>query len=269
MKNLRYLFFVTLIVLLFQISCENKSAQNQKELKSQKKQVPEIKTDKDTFQVKAKTDPEKKLIKDFIPKGWEIILQERGDLNGDGLPDEAVIIQDQKKENYIVNENMGVDILNINPRTLLIFFKTKNGGYELIAKNDRGFIEPENSEINSCLSDPLLQDGNLIIKKDLLKISFNYWLSCGSYYVNNESYTFRFQSNRFALIGYDHTDYNRASGEKNSTSVNFLTGKKSTTSGGNMFEEDDEQNTKTTWTKISKRDLYGLENMSEDINLFN
>ena len=102
------------------------------------------------------------------------------------------MIEDTDPENFQKNEGLGTDKLNLNPRTLLVLFKDKNGEYRLGAKNDKGFIEPENSEMNPCLADPLLTEGEINITKGLLKINFNYWLSCGSYYVNNSVYTFRF-----------------------------------------------------------------------------
>lgn len=202
-------------------------------------------------------------ISDFIPKGWKEILRESGDLNNDGIDDEVIIIEDTKPENYKINDGLGTDKLNLNPRTLLVLFKEKNGEYRLGTKNEKGFIEPENSEINPCLADPLLAEGGISITKGLLKITFNYWLSCGSYSVNNSVYTFRFQNNHFRLIGLDHSDFSRASGEEDSSSINFLTNRKSTTTGDNMSDDNDSKPV-TTWKKISEKEIYTLDNLGPD-----
>ncbi|WP_133639985.1 hypothetical protein [Sphingobacterium paludis] len=78
-----------------------------------------------------------------------------------------------------------------------------------------------------------------------------YWLSCGSWYNNSALYTFRYQHGRFELIGFDHQEFHRAPGESSATSINFSIGKKSETSGGNMFG-DEGNKPKTTWSTFKK-----------------
>ncbi|WP_129715140.1 hypothetical protein [Pedobacter sp. SYP-B3415] len=199
----------------------------------------------------------KRLIEDFIPKGWKVIARSSGDLNGDGISDDAIVIEDTDPDNFRRQDGLGADTLNLNPRTLMVFFKHKNG-YQLISQNDQGFIPTANDEDSPCLADPLLQDGDLSIKKGLLCIALNYWLSCGSWYVNSASYKFRYQHNAMELIGFDHTEFHRASGEASNTSINYITRKKSTTSGGNMFDEQKNQE-ETVWSKIHVKALQRLD----------
>jgi len=204
----------------------------------------------------------KPLLEDFVPSTWRVILHEQGDLNKDGLEDHVLVIEDTNPDNWKLNDGLGLDTLNLNTRSLLVCFKT-TAGYQLIAKNDQGFIPPQNDEDSPCLADPLLENGGISLEKGLLKIDFNYWLSCGSWYTNDALYTFRYQHDRFELIGFDHHEFHRASGESSATSINFSVGKKSETSGGNMFE-DEENKPKTTWSTFQKGQLYNLEHCDEN-----
>ncbi len=200
--------------------------------------------------------------KDFIPQGWKLILEKDGDLNKDGLADKVMIIEENNPSNLKSNEGLGTDMLNLNPRNLLVLFQKPDATYTLAAQNSRGFIPPENSDLSVCLIDPLMDNGGIDISKNILKIDFHYWLSCGSWYVNHATYTFRFQNNRFQLIGFDHYEFHRSSGEENSTSINFSTKKMSNTTGDNMFD-DKESNPTTTWTTLKNSKLYNLEECSD------
>ncbi|WP_162618659.1 hypothetical protein [Pedobacter yulinensis] len=201
-------------------------------------------------------------MEDFVPKGWKVIAHASGDLNKDGISDDAIVIEDTDLDNFRPQDGLGDDTLNVNPRTLMVFLKHKNG-YQLVSQNDKGFIPPANDEDSPCLADPLLQDGDLSIKKGLLCIVFNYWLSCGSWYVNSASYKFRYQHNAMELIGFDHTEFHRASGAASNTSINYVTRKKSTTSGGNMFDDKKNQE-ETVWSTIQVKALYRLDECNTD-----
>lgn len=204
-----------------------------------------------------------KLIEDFIPKGWKVINHVQGDLNKDGLDDHVIIIEDTDPRNVKINTNLGSDKLNLNPRIILVFFKNKSQGYTLAAKNNSNFIPTENSEESPCLEDPLLETGGIFVEKGLLKISFNYWFSCGSWYVNNVDYIFRFQNSRFELIGFDHSEFHRATGEKSSTSINFSTKKKSETTGESMSDDHPDKK-KTVWSSIKPKKIYDLQDMVDE-----
>ena len=202
-------------------------------------------------------------IKSFVPKGWKIILENTGDLNKDGLADRAIVIENTDAKNLVTNDGLGQKTLNLNPRVLLVLFRTKANSYWL-AVNNFGFIPSENDEEATCLADPLMQEGGIRIEEGLLKISYQYWLSCGSWYVTNKDYTFRFQNQKFELIGYDDFSLHRSSGEQSSTSINFSTKKISDITGGNEFNED-ENKPKTTWKFVKADKLLSLETLTEDI----
>lgn len=201
-------------------------------------------------------------LKSFIPNGWKMILETTGDLNKDGLADQVMVIENTNPKNVIVNEGLGMNKLNTNPRILLVLFKTTVNSYQLGVKNS-GFIPSENDAESTCLEDPLMQEGGITIEKGLLKISYQYWLSCGSWYVTNKEYTFRYQNQKFELIGYDDSSLHRSSGEMSSTRINFSTHKMSETTGGNEFNEE-ENKPKTVKRTIESSKLLSLATLNED-----
>ncbi len=184
----------------------------------------------------------------FVPQGWAVLETASGDLNRDGKIDAALIIQQNNPNNIKSHDGLGSDRLNLNPRKLLILFQTAQS-YQLITENDS--LPTENDEESPCLADPL-EDGGLSITKGLLKINLHYWLSCGSWYVTNNSYTFRYQNNNLGLIGFDSNDFHRASGDITEKSINFSTGKVKTTTGKNEFA-DTSQPLKVQWSTLKNK----------------
>ena len=183
----------------------------------------------------------------FIPKNWKIIETVTGDLNRDGLNDTVIVIEENNPENLIANSGLGSDVLNTNPRSLLVLFKTAQG-YQLISKND--LLPSENDAESPCLADPL-EDGGMSINKGILKINLHYWLSCGSWYVTNNNFSFRYQNKAMHLIGFDQTEFHRASGDQSSRSINFSTGKMKSTTGENEFAES-KQPVQVKWSKLKQ-----------------
>ena len=198
------------------------------------------------FPTKAKT------VDDFVPKGWKEILTTNGDLNKDKLEDTVIVIEK--------DDVLGPDYLNLNPRILLVLFKQKDGIYILASKNDKGFIQSENDEENPTLMDTLT---GISIKNNTLRIKFDYFLSAGSYSASQTVFTFRFQNNRFELIGLDNNSFMRNSGEQEEFSINFSTNKMKTTSGRNMFDKKLSK-PKETWENINIKKKYILDEMSKD-----
>ena len=205
------------------------------------------------FPTKAKT------VNDFIPKGWKKILTTNGDLNKDKLEDTVIVIEKEDKKNIKKNDGFGPEELNLNPRILLVLFKQKDGTYILASKNDKGFIKSEGNDDNPALMDTL---DDIIIKNNVLKIVFNYFMSAGSWWTSTNVYIFRFQNNVFELIGYESNAYMRNTGEEEGTSINFSTNKAKITTGGNIFEEK-ENNPKDEWRYLKFEKKYILDEMTE------
>ena len=207
----------------------------------------------ENFPQKAKT------VNDFIPKGWKKILTTNGDLNKDKLEDTVIVIEKEDKKNIKKNDGFGSEELNLNPRILLVLFKQKDGTYILASKNDKGFIKSEGNDNNPALMDTL---DDIIIKNNVLKIVFNYFMSAGSWWTSTNVYIFRFQNNVFELIGYESNAYMRNTGEEEGTSINFSTNKAKITTGGNIFEEK-ENNPKNEWRYVKFEKKYILNEMTE------
>lgn len=191
----------------------------------------------------------------FVATNWKVLEKVQGDLNQDGQADIALIIEDTNPEHFVKNDRLGSDVLNINERKLLVLLKQTHG-YQLAATNT---TLPTEGDIESpCLADPLGETEALSIQKGVLKVHLHYWLSCGSWYVTNHTYTFRYQDRTFKLIGYDVNDFHRASGDITARSINFMTGKVKNTTGENEFAETT-QPVKVQWTTLKQRYALKLE----------
>ncbi len=206
-----------------------------------------------------------KAVQSDIPNGWQIEQQITGDLNKDKLKDVVLIVKENNPAKLIDNkDSLGADTLDTNRRGIMVFFRNKgkhsnkskhsNKAYRLIEQNLTGFIPSENSLETPCLLDPLAE---VEINKNVLKVSFSEFYSCGSYGVFDSDYIFRYQNKGFELIGFDTSSFSRATGEIETTSVNFSTKKKAHTTGENMFA-DQKSKPKTTWQKIKINKLYRL-----------
>ncbi|MBJ9984548.1 hypothetical protein IAE19_03725 [Acinetobacter sp. S40] len=193
----------------------------------------------------------------FIPKNWKIIETGKGDLNQDGMEDLALVIEENNPEKIISNDRLGSPELNTNPRALLVLFRTAQG-YQLISKSLQ--LPSENDADSPCLADPL-EDGGIMISKGILKINLHYWLSCGSWYVTNNNFSFRYQNGKFKLIGFDQNSFHRASGEESGVSINFLTGKLKKTTDGNEFEETAKP-ARVEWKKLKQHYDLNLEHVN-------
>src|SRR5215813_314565 len=58
----------------------------------------------------------------FVPEGWQLLDDYSGDLNGDTLPDYAMVVQGRSEKFINKNNGLGTDPFNTNPRILIILF---------------------------------------------------------------------------------------------------------------------------------------------------
>lgn len=179
---------------------------------------------------------DKKKPADFIPNGFVLFDEVEGDLNNDGRKDHVLIIKGTEKDKIVDDENRGK--LDRNRRGIIILFKTEDNSYKKILENNNCFSS-ENEDGGVYYAPELevsIDKNNLYV--NYMHGRYGYW-----------TYTFKFISNDFQLIGYD-ASYNRGPIVQNETSINFLTGKKQIKDNINKDEEDSEEVFKETWSNV-------------------
>lgn len=195
-----------------------------------------------------------------FPKNWKTIARAEGDLNNDNKDDMVLVLADTKEEKYIANEGMGVDTLNTNQRVLVVLLKA-GGKYSFDGKNMIA-IPAENNTENVCLQDPFWE-GGIKIANGVLSVTLQYFYSCGSWLVTNSQHLFRFQHNRFELIGIEKYSVHRSSGETSNYSYNFSTKQVSISLGGNEFSVE-EDHPETILKKLRRKKPITMQNFSFD-----
>ena len=224
-----------------------------------------------SFNLLAINFPEKaSKVEEFIPKGWKSIIIKKGDLNKDKIDDVVLVIEKNDSKNFKKSESTYETsvVHNFNPRIILVLFKDKDSQYNLVAKNEDGFIVSEGksyeegfeklaSPNNDKLSD------SISIKNNTLHI-YTFFEATRS--TSSTEYIFRYQNNRFELIGLEAND-NGASGgyvENSNYSFNFSTKKlKKYLSREDMTTEEKPKEEKTE-KDIDVENKYILDTMKEN-----
>ena len=184
-------------------------------------------------------------IADFVPKGWTIMGKASGDLNGDKINDEALVIRANVAKYKQTNTGLGTNEFDTNPRLLIVLFKNPSGsGYRLaeITKN-----------IVAGADYPTMEEPfqKIAIRNNVLEIYVQSFYNAGSWSASNTVYKFQNRDGAFVLIGAEHDETQRNSGEESSYSYNFLSGKLSVASKN--MESDLAKHVR--WKKIPKRKL--------------
>ena len=219
-----------------------------------------------SFNLSAKNFQQKaNKIEDFIPKGWKSIIVKKGDLNKDKIDDVVLVIEKNDPKNFRKAESLFYapkDSANFNPRIILVLFKDKNSQYNLVAKNEEEFIVSEGKAYEKALKS--IEGANSIsIKDNTLQI---YTSSEDIRGISSIEYIFRYQNNRFELIGLEVKNYGTSGNyiEKSYYYVNFSTKKvdksisKEKIDSGKKIKE--EKSTKN----IDVKDKYTLDTMTEE-----
>ena len=154
----------------------------------------------------------------FVPQGWLLEGEIKGDLNADGADDLVLVLHDNDPANLLKTEWAPETPVDTNPRMLAVAFADAKGGHRLALANS--VIIPRIIYTNQ--SDPLSESCGVSIDRGSLAVAIYYFYSSGGSNTGNISFRFRHENKNFRLIGYDRTNVNRMSGEIETVSANFL-----------------------------------------------
>jgi hypothetical protein len=159
-------------------------------------------------------------VADFVPRGWRIEFQSKGDLDKDGHDDVVLVLRMDDPANIVENEGLGASEFDTNPRLLAVLF-AGDAGYRLALQDHALIPRPD----NPVMADYLEGGDAVSVRRGAFTVRLHSWASAGSWSMGNTTFTFRYQDGCFRLIGYDTTSIHRGSGETWESSLNFPAGK--------------------------------------------
>ena len=179
----------------------------------------------------------------FVPDRWELIDNDRGDLNKDGAEDIVFVLQ--SRDSIPAEDEDWHWSIPDYPRILgIAFWDSETNGYKLEVQSNEFVITQEG---NGAMEEPFQGVG--IGSNGTLHFRFGSWYSMGTWYTGTSTYIFRYQNNRFELIGQELTSFHRASHEATNVSINYSTRKAIYFS---QESEEDKGITKTVSFEIDK-----------------
>ena len=120
---------------------------------------------------------------------------------------------------------MPLENANFNPIIVLVLLKDNDSQYNLIAKNEKVFF-PSEGKAHEEVLETIPDSDSITIKNNTLRI---YTFFEGVRDMSSTEYVFRYQNNRFELIGLEIKSYGRHSTsgdtEEDKYSINFSTKK--------------------------------------------
>ena len=205
-------------------------------------------------------------VEDFIPKGWKTLIIKKGDLNKDKIEDIVLVIQKNDPKNFRKAESgyiyIPIENANFNPIIVLVLLKDKDSQYNLVAKNEKGFIVSEGKAHEEVL-ESLVDADSISIKNNTLRIYSFFEGIRGS--GSSTTYILRYQNNRFELIGLEVMKGSTYGDdmEFNTYSINFSTKKLIKTKETSKIGSDADGKTEKEEKAININKNYILENMTE------
>ncbi|WP_232631759.1 hypothetical protein [Methylobacterium sp. Leaf118] len=160
---------------------------------------------------------------DFAPAGWRVEAQAFGDLDGNGVPDLALVLQGTDPGRRIrTGPADDAPAIDGNPRILAVAFGMPGGrGYRLGPANRTLIPRRVSATEDDAFEDP----GSLSIRSGTLVLVLHSFSSAGGWEMGHRTLRLRARRDRFDLAGVEAVTVHRASGALRTTSVNVLTGR--------------------------------------------
>lgn len=191
----------------------------------------------------------------FVPEGWVIEQRLDGDLNADKRADLVLVLRQQDPRNVVEHDGMGISPLDSSPRLLAIAWSRPDGSYALAAQNHTLIPRHEYPNLSDVFEDGA---GGVSIVRGTLRVGLYFFANAGSWSTGSTTYTFRWQDNAFALIGYDSQSMMRNSGETEALSINYSTAKLRRSHGS--IEDDRDQ---VRWEKLPSATRWTLDSIGD------
>ena len=164
----------------------------------------------------------------FTPPGWKLEAHAEGDLNADHRPDLVLLFRQTDPRNVLPNaEGLGPKPWDTNPRILAVAFKDPSGpGYSLALENHALIPRPD----SPTLEDPM-EGGGFAIVRGAFRLDLASFPSAGGWTTFRNRFVFRFQDGCFRLIGFEHHEVQRNTGQTIDLSLNYAAQRGSTEEG--------------------------------------
>jgi hypothetical protein len=156
----------------------------------------------------------------FVPIGWAIEKQVKGDISGDGRDDLVLVIKEQDPAKRLRNTGLGNDLVDTNPRMLLIALGSDNG-FRLAKKNHS--LIPRYEE--PTFSDPFGEEGAIEYRHGAVTVTLGLFANAGGSDAGPSRFAMRWQGDDLRLIGFDRFNVQRNTGATSELSINYLSGR--------------------------------------------
>jgi hypothetical protein len=137
---------------------------------------------------------------DFVPPEWTILAKASGGLKDKDSKDTALVLKANKRKYVQKNSGLGADVVDTNPRILVVLFKDPVTQQYTLAEQSNHIIPIQTAP---TMAEPFK---GLSIRDGILKLDSTVWYSAGTWSTSDTSYKFRWQKNKFVLIGADKTE---------------------------------------------------------------
>jgi hypothetical protein len=193
----------------------------------------------------------------FVPKGWKLEAEHKGDFNKDGSDDLLILLRMNDPKNVIEHDALGQNPFDTNPRILAVALAgPENKPYRLALQNQKLIARPDIPAADDLLSEL----GGIAVERDTFTVALHQFMSAGSWSSGLTTYRFRHGKRGFELIGYESSTLIRNSGEDTKVSINYLTGKVKISTG---TMQDDE--VKVEWRKLKKKRLLLIDEIGDGL----